>query len=146
MNKTIFIIIFILVFPFYSYAFNPNSASIEEKLVFLNTDKSEFNIDPVKVNRFRYLLDALQKRHPESRQQIADWTVKAQGALKDNGINESLLEIMESIYSVKLNKRLGKMSYKDLATSYVMARSEGMSRHDAVQGLYEFFRGVARLK
>jgi hypothetical protein len=141
-----YFLVLLLIIPSICYSFNPKTATLEEKMVFLNNDKSPSSIDQVKVNRFKSIFDSLQLKHPETRQEIADYTVKAQSVLKDAGISESLLEIAESMNNLKLDKRLGKISYKDLVISYVVVRTKGMSRADAVQGLHEFYRGIARTK
>lgn len=144
--KRAIVFLLILVLPVFAYGFNPKTASIEEKMVFLNTDESPSRIDPVKVNRFRFLLDKLQERHPESRKNIADLTSRVQDVMKDSGISESLLDIMESMNQVKLDRRLGKIKYEDLITAYATLRIDGMSRTDAAIGLRQFFNGIARTK
>jgi hypothetical protein len=130
----------------WGYPFNPKSATLEETCVFLNTEPYAKDIDPVKVNRFRFLLDKLQARHTETRKQIGDLTSQAQGALKDYGVRETLQEIMESMNQVKADPRQGKGSYKELVTSYVTVRADGMTRSDAVKGLNQFFTGIAKTK
>ena len=138
--------VFFLMLPCLSYGFNPSTASLEEQLVFLNTETVPSTIDQAKVNRFRFLLDALEKKHTEDRKAIANITSKTQGILRGDGISESLLDIMESMHNIKLDSRLGKTSYLELNVMYTMLRADGMSRPEAVNGLMGLLNGIAQTK
>jgi hypothetical protein len=69
--------------------------SLEYKLASINKGYSVSKED-VTIARFRYLLDAIDAKTPESRQQVADMLVTAQQLLHDkHGKDIELLELAE---------------------------------------------------
>jgi hypothetical protein len=56
--------------------------------------------DDVTVNRFRSLLGQLDDKYAGGAQNIADRTVVAQTLLKQKGVSESLLNIMEGMNQI----------------------------------------------
>lgn len=109
---------------------------VENQLAFLNDPAAPAaKLDAALVARFRSLLDQLvQTYSSEDEGQIANWSVKMQGALESYGIKETLLNMMEGINS--LNLRPGrKATYKDSLTAYATLRNKGRSHKDAVAAL-----------
>lgn len=69
--------------------------SIEYKLACLNKG-STIDKDDITVNRFRYLLNTIERKTQNTQQQIADMTYKSQEVMRGKyGKDFSLLEIME---------------------------------------------------
>jgi len=107
--------------------------SIEYKLATL--DKGHVvSEDDVTIARFRSLLQQLDAKYADNKQGIADSTVVAQRLLREEGIEESLLNIMEGMNQLFLLE-LAELKYTEYATAYVVLRTKGQSHHDAVKGL-----------
>lgn len=98
--------------------------------------------EQIKVARFKYLLDSLAQRHHQEGKVIADYTVKAQGVMREKGVDESLLDTMEAMNSA----HIGEVPYPDAVTMYVMVRCDGMSKADASKGLQQFIAGLHTLQ
>lgn len=83
--------------------------SLEYKLASINHG-SPVEEDDVTIIRFRYLLDSLEKKTANSKQQIGDMSVKAQEVLKEKyGKEVSLLELIE-----QTDKAIPSNSNKDV--------------------------------
>lgn len=110
------------------------NAPPERLMAFLNVPHSPpARLDPVLVARFKSLLDQLSANYPESERFIADWTSKIQDVLESDGIEETLLNMMEGINS--LGRRSGCKSYKHTLSAYAVLRNKGMSRSAALKAL-----------
>lgn len=113
----------------------PNSLeshSLEYKLA--SIDKGyEVLEDDITIARFRSLLNQLDDKFVEDRQQIADMSVKTQELLRDKGISESLLNIMEGINSILVTE-LESQKYAEYAGTYVTLRDSGMSHQEVIDG------------
>ncbi len=73
------------------------SGPVEYKLAIINKG-GPISKNDITVTRFRYLLESLEKKCINSKQDIADVLVTAQNTLKDNyGIRVELLSITEGI-------------------------------------------------
>lgn len=74
----------------------------------------------VSVTRFRYLLNTLDGKTIETKQQISDMTVTCQELLRDKyGVKKGLLDIMET-----LNETIpsgSKVQYAEIAAFYIQA-------------------------
>jgi hypothetical protein len=122
------------------------AAPIEQQLAYLDSDDIPFEkVDRILVNRFKTLLDRMVPRYEESRNEIGNWAVKAQSALESYGIRESLLNILEGMNSIYKGS-LGKISFKETATMYVVLRSEGWPHERAVLGCQQLLEGISKLK
>jgi len=85
--------------------------------------------------KFRNLLDTLDNRFPESRQQIGDMTVAGQELLEKNGVTVKLLEVMGACALPAPQLVKGK-KYAEIVSMYALLRSmEGMTRRDAEDAL-----------
>ena len=72
------------------------------------------------INRFRYLLEILNSKTTNSKQEIADMSVAGIRLLKDKyGIEMSLLTFMESVDASISNNPEIKFDYADVATAFV---------------------------
>jgi hypothetical protein len=74
---------------------NTQEESIEYKLASIHNGGRVTKSDPL-VAQFRRVLDQLEAKCPESRQQLADMGVKGQELLRDENIKESLLGIFRN--------------------------------------------------
>jgi hypothetical protein len=118
------------------------SAPLERQLTFLNDPNSSWaKLDPLVVARFRSLLDQLVQGYTEDEGQIANLTVKTQGALESYGISETLLNIMEGMNTVGINSG-SKRGYKDTLTAYIVLRNKWITHEDAVAGLREILESL----
>lgn len=68
-------------------------------------------------------------------------TVVAQQLLKKNGIEESLLNIMEGMNQL-FSKKIENQKYAEYVSAYVTLRNKGRSHSDAILGLQEVLRGM----
>lgn len=85
--------------------------------------------EPLLANRFESLLQQLDTKYNESAEEIAKLTLEARGLLRDKGINESMLAIMEGLNLIITTPKAG-IPYSMTATFYVMNRDQGYT-HDA---------------
>jgi len=97
--------------------------------------------DDISVARFRSLLRQLSTMFVEDEQQIADMTAKARQMLRDDGIKESLLNMMEGMNQV-FTKRIENQQYAEYITVYITLRRKGESHADAISGLQGILRAV----
>ena len=70
----------------------------------------------------------------ENKQQIADMTVKAQKLLKEVGVKESLLNIMEGMNRL-FSKPIENQSYAEYTAAYITLREKGFSHKEAIDSL-----------
>ena len=92
--------------------------------------------DDVTVNRFRSLLGQLDDKYAGGAQQIADRTVVAQKLLKQKGVSESLLNIMEGLNQI-LPDGVHDQQYDGMLAMYITMRDKGSSHAEAVESLRE---------
>ncbi len=114
------------------------SESLEYQLATINAS-GYVSKDHITVARFRSLLNQLSVTFVEDKQQIADMSVSAQNLLKKEGIQESLINIMEGmnqLFSIKIENQ----KYAEYTAAYVTLRGQGQSHAVAIDGLQEFFR------
>lgn len=107
--------------------------SLEYQLATINAG-GYISKDHITVARFRSLLGQLSLTYIESKQQIADMSVKAQQILKNNGIEENLLDIMEGLNQL-FSRKIENQKYAEYVAAYVTLRSKGQSHTEAIRGL-----------
>ena len=90
--------------------------------------------DDITIRRFRTLLDQLDEKFVEGREQIGDMTVKGVQMLDQAGIEEKPLNIMEGLNSVFFTK-IENQRYAEYVAIYVTAREKGMSHEEAIKDL-----------
>ncbi|MES2462935.1 MAG: hypothetical protein V4671_20310, partial [Armatimonadota bacterium] len=82
--------------------------------------------DTVKVNRFTSLLSQLDETFVEDEKQISDMTVRGQELLKEKGVSESLLNIMEGMNQI-FPAKVENQKYAEYIAAYLTMRNKGMS-------------------
>ena len=116
--------------------------SLAYKLATLDSPDGYVSNDDVTVARFRSLLRQLSTTFVENEQQIADMTLTArQMMLRDDGIKESMLNMMEGMNQV-FTKRIENQQYAEYITAYITLRQKGQSHTDAISGLQGILRAV----
>jgi len=93
--------------------------------------------DDITVARFRFLLDQLSRRFPENRARIGDMTYVAQKGLRQDGISESLLTIMEGLNKASQSPQSRGRKYAEYAAAYSTIRANGLSHEKAVDALFK---------
>lgn len=114
--------------------------SLEYKLATINA-RGYVSKNHITVARFRSLLDQLSSTYVENKQQIADMSVTAQDLLEKDGIEESLLNIMEGLNQL-FATRIENQKYAEYAAAYVTLRSKGQSHSQAIRGLQAILRSL----
>lgn len=97
--------------------------------------------DHITVARFRSLLNQLSSTYVENKQQIADMSVKAQQILKEDGVEESLLNIMEGLNQL-FSRKIENQKYAEYLAAYVTLRNKGQSHSQAISGLKAILQGM----
>ncbi len=92
--------------------------SIEYKLAVINTG-GFIEEDDETVQEFKILLDKLEKKVVNSRQDIADIAVKAQEVLKDDGYNIQLIQIMRDL-NTAIPEGLEGVKLEEIAAAYMV--------------------------
>lgn len=113
-------------------------ASLEYMLATI--DKGYVSSDDISIARFRSLLQQLDTKYSESKQQIADMSVKAQSMLKEKGLQESLLNIMEGMN--KLFSSPADLKYAEYLGAYLTLRDKGQSHNESVMGLQAILQSL----
>ena len=114
--------------------------SLEYRLAIINTGGNISERDAT-IDRFRSLLSQLSDNYIEDAQQIADMSVIIRDRLCSNGINESLLNIMEGLNQVILPQGSQKNRYTEYAFAYAGLRNKGLSHRDAIEALQSLAGG-----
>jgi hypothetical protein len=114
--------------------------SLEYKLATINA-RGYVSKNHITVGRFRSLLAQLSSTYVENKQQIADMSVTAQEMLEKDGIEESLLNIMEGLNQL-FATRIENQKYAEYAAAYVTLRSKGQSHSQAISGLKAILEGL----
>jgi len=86
------------------------------------------------IARFRSLLEQLESKFVENKKQISDMSVKGQQLLKEEGVKESLLNIMEGMNGL-FSKESANLKYAKYMSYYMGLRTSGQSHHEAIEGL-----------
>lgn len=139
-----FFLLLLSIMGFFSCTGNGTSSNenktLEYKLAVIDAGRYVRD-DDITVARFRTLLELLSEKFIEDRQQIADMTVKAQSILRDKGVSESLLSIMEGINGVFYGDR-GHQKYAEYVGAYVTLRIQGQTHDEAIRGLRAMLRSM----
>ena len=106
---------------------------LEYKLAMLNAG-GFIQDDHITVARFRSLLSQLATTYVESRESIADMTLAGQQKLRGEGIDESLLNIMEGLNQIFV-VRIENQRYAEYAAAYVTLRAAGKTHTQTIAGL-----------
>lgn len=132
----------ILILPFALFSVQAHAAgeSIEYQLACINAGRRVAQ-DDITVARFRSLLRQLSHTFVEDPQQIADMSVKGLQMLKQDGISESLLNIMEGMNQL-FSTKVANQKYAELIAAYLTLRDKGQSHTQAIAGLQGILRGM----
>lgn len=90
--------------------------------------------DPIKVNRYRSLLGQLDAAFVETPEQITDMSANAKAELAKEGIDESVLPIMEAMNTV-LPVPIENQRYAEYTAVYMTLRVKGQSHEQATRGM-----------
>ena len=96
----------------------------------------------ITVARFRSLLKQLQAGYKENSERIANMTVWAQKSLREEGIKESLLNIMEGMNQILVRET--KKEYAQFVAAYVVLRTKGMKHEESVKGMRDLFESLSK--
>ena len=113
---------------------------LEYKLATINAG-GYVSKDHITVARFRSLLNQLSSAYVEDKQQIADMSVTVLDLLKKDGIEESLLNIMEGLNQL-FATRVENQRYAEYAAMYATLRNKGQSHSQAIGGLQAILRSL----
>jgi hypothetical protein len=137
LNVFVFVVM-IFIYPLnFSYA---NNEPLEYQLALLDSDESGSR-DELVAARFKSLLNQLTELYIEDREDIAHTTFAAKKMLKERGIEEKMLNIMEGINSIFYQK-VENQKYKEYVAAYVTVRAKGMSHQDAIKGLKDIIKAI----
>jgi len=103
------------------------SQSIAYKLAMVEKNGYVSENDKI-VKRFDYLLTRLDNKYVDTKQEIADKTVKAKQLLEERGVKESMIKMMEGMNTLNEPKDTYK-NYNEYLTIYIILRSN-LSSHD----------------
>ncbi len=86
------------------------------------------------IPHFKYLLGELGSKFVEDPERIASLTLTAQKTLKQKGVYESLVDIMEGINQAA-HRSKQKQKYADYVQVYAEVRRQKMSQREAIGAL-----------
>jgi hypothetical protein len=90
--------------------------------------------DTLKINRYKSLLSQLSNTYTDNEEHIAGTAYAVQGFLKDKGISETTLNVLEGLNSI-FPGRVPNQKIDEWAKSYMILRDKGQSHEQAVAGL-----------
>ncbi len=97
--------------------------------------------DHITVARFRSLLQQLTSKFIEDRAKIAGMTVKAQKMLREKGVNQKMLDMMEGINKL-FPRRFPNQQYAEYLAVYVNSRIQGQSHNETLGGLQALLEAI----
>jgi len=116
--------------------------SLEYQLATINAGRFVTR-DHITVARFKSLLNQLSWTYVEDQQQIADMTVKARQILKNDGIDEQIMKIMEGM-NILFPKKIENQKYAEYIAAYATLRSKGYTHEIAIQELQAIILRISR--
>ena len=123
----------ICIFSLFNLTIFAGGFSLEYQLACINAGK-QVKKDDLSVKRFRSILNQLSQTFIENKQQIADMSVKANQILKEDGISESLLNIMEGMNQIFYSK-VDNQKYSEYIALYLTMRNKGQSHKQAINSI-----------
>jgi hypothetical protein len=114
--------------------------SLEYRLAVINTGGNISENDAT-IARFRSLLTQLSQNYIEDTLQIANMSVIIRDRLSANGIDESLLNIMEGLNQLLWPQDSKKKRYSEYAFAYAGLRNKGLPHQDAIEILQGIVSG-----
>lgn len=110
------------------------SESLEYRLAVVNTESFVIEGDPI-IGRFSSMLDQLSANYLEDRQQIANISIIICDKMKSNGIDESLLDIMDGLDKLIWPQDFKKRRYSEYLITYASLRNKGLNKQEAIETL-----------
>lgn len=86
------------------------------------------------VKRYNSLLKQLDNKYVESENRISEMTLAAYQQLLDDGIKESMVNIMEGLNSV-FSQKQPNIKYAEYVSIYVVMRKSGVSHYDTIKDI-----------
>jgi hypothetical protein len=127
-------------FSFYTHSIYADNIPLEYQLAILDSDAPVKDDDPV-IPKYKNLLDELSFKFIESKEQIAHTSFKIKELLKEKGISENMLDIMEAMSHI-FPEKIENQKYKEYIAGYAAARMKGMSHVDAAKGLRDIINAI----
>lgn len=124
MRYAIPLFLFFLIAPLLSYA--ESDPPVEYKLAALDG-----STDTYTVNRFKYLLDRLSGVFNKTHEDFGDHLVVARRQLKEAGVKESMLKILEATNRLAYLNKSG-ITYTECISAYTTLRQSGKTTDQAV--------------
>ena len=90
----------------------------------------------LKVKRFNYLLSELDNKYLDSKQEIADKTVKGKEILEEKGVKESMIKMMEGMNILNDPNDTYK-KYDEYLTIYIILRKDLQSHDETINSMKE---------
>ncbi len=97
--------------------------------------------DDVVVARFRSLLRQLDEAYAEDEEQIGNMTIVARDLMRKEGVEESLLNIMEAMNQL-FPRQIDGLKYAEYVASYATLRNKGQSHEQATRALQGIIRAL----
>lgn len=111
-----------------------------QQLVALDTPGPLPKNDETIVKGYQATLDDLAAKYPgTSAHDMADLSVRGQGALEKHGVKASLYDIITALNEATPSG-LQNVAYKDAVATYATLRAKGMDHDAAVKGLAAFLQ------
>ena len=110
------------------------SESLDYRLAVIDTGSFVIEGDPI-IKRFDSVLDQLSYNYVEDRQQIANISIIICDKMKSNGIDESLLDIMDGLNKLIWPQDFKKRRYSEYLITYASLRNNGLSKQEAIETL-----------
>lgn len=94
--------------------------------------------DDVRALRFRSLLQQLSEKYEETPERIADMSVACRSSLREKGVSESVINIMEGMNqvfnaSILSSSGINTQKYAEHLAAYIVVRNTGSSHADAIE-------------
>ncbi len=97
----------------------PENTTVEYELAVINAGYRVESSDP-SISQFSSLLDRIERKCINSRRQIADAAVAAQGLLKEKGIRMQLIDVMRNLNNAIPEEAAGsRLNITEVAAAWV---------------------------
>jgi len=125
---------------FLANSFNLHAQSIGYKMAVVEKNGYVSENDLL-VKRFDNLLQQLDKKYIDDKQQIADKTVTAKQILEEKGIKESMIKLMEGMSTIYDTKNKYK-KYNEYLSCYLILRIQGRNHDETIKVLQSLLNSL----
>jgi hypothetical protein len=94
------------------------------------------------VKRFNNIVNQLDIKYIENKEQIGDMTVSGRNQLIEMGIKEQMINVMEGICRLT-DLYTKKKQYSDNVSCYLILRSKGFSHDEALKKLQDLLNSMS---